>query len=59
MLDTLEKPVELWDTFKRESLHVAKDYFGEHPLSRGEYVTAEMLECVKKSCTDRLAGNRD
>ena len=31
VLDTLEDPEELWDTFKREALEAAKECIGERP----------------------------
>ena len=59
VLGTLEDPVELWDTFKRETLNAAKRCIGERPRSRGGFVSAETLENIEKSRAARLAGSRD
>ena len=59
VLDALEDPVELWDTFKRETLEAAIGYVGGHPRSRGEFASAEMLDIIEKSGSTRLAGSRD
>ncbi|KAG0717728.1 hypothetical protein GWK47_053853 [Chionoecetes opilio] len=37
VLGALEDPVELWDTFKRETLQAAKECIGEHPRSRRSF----------------------
>ena len=59
VLGALEDPVELWDTFKRETLLAAKDCIGERPRSRSGFASEEALECIEESRTARLAGNRD
>ena len=59
VLDTLEDPVDLWATFKRETLQAAKDCIGERPRSRSGVASEETLECIEESRTARLAGNRD
>ena len=59
VLDALEDPVELWDTFKRESLEAAKECIGERPRSRSGFVSRETMENIEKSRAARLAGDRD
>ncbi len=59
VLGALEDPVELWDTFKRETLKAAKECIGERPRSRGGFVSAETLENIEESRAARLAGNLD
>ena len=59
VLDTLEDPVELWDTFKRETLEAAKGCIGERPRSRGGFASRETLDSIEESRAARLAGNRD
>ena len=59
VLDTLEDPVELWDTFKRETLEAARGCIGERPRSRGGFASAETLDSIEESRAARLAGNRD
>ena len=59
VLGSLEDPVELWDTFKRETLQAAKDCIGERPRSRSGFASEETLECIEESRTARLSGNRD
>ena len=46
VLDTLEDPMELWDTFKRETLEAG-------------FASAETLDSIEKSRAARLAGSRD
>ena len=57
-LGALEDPVELWDTFKRETLAAAEDCLGARPRSRRGFVTRETLDLIEESRTARLAGNR-
>ncbi|KAG0721870.1 Ankyrin repeat and SOCS box protein 3 [Chionoecetes opilio] len=59
VLGALGDPVELWDTFKRETLQAAKECIGERPRSRRGFVSTETLEKIEESRTARLAGNRD
>ena len=59
VLGDLEDPVELWDTFKRETLEAAKECIGERPRSRSGFVSREALENIEKGRAARLAGNRD
>ena len=59
VLGALEDPVELWDTFKRETLEATKGNIVERPRSRGGVASAETLENIEKGGADRLAGNRD
>ncbi|KAG0724675.1 tRNA dimethylallyltransferase [Chionoecetes opilio] len=59
VLGALEDPVELWDTFKRETLQAAKECIGERPRSRRGFVSTETLEKIEESRAARLAGNRD
>ncbi|KAG0720099.1 Fanconi anemia group M [Chionoecetes opilio] len=42
--DVLGDPVELWDTFKRETLQAAKECIGEHPRSRRGFVARDAGE---------------
>ncbi|KAG0723374.1 Craniofacial development protein 2 [Chionoecetes opilio] len=49
VLGALGDPVELWDTFKRETLQAAKDCIGERPRSRRGFVSTETLEKIEKS----------
>ncbi|KAG0716589.1 DNA repair protein RAD50 [Chionoecetes opilio] len=44
VLSALGDPVELWDTFKRETLQAAKECIGERPRSRRGFVSTETLE---------------
>ncbi|KAG0713853.1 hypothetical protein GWK47_015271 [Chionoecetes opilio] len=59
VLGALGDPVELWDTFKRETLQAAKECIGERPRSRRDFVSTETLEKIEESRAARLAGNRD
>ncbi|KAG0728220.1 Prefoldin subunit 5 [Chionoecetes opilio] len=59
VLGALEDPVELWDTFKRETLQAAKECIGERPRSRRGFVSTKMLENVEESRAARLDGNQD
>ncbi|KAG0701131.1 FGGY carbohydrate kinase domain-containing protein [Chionoecetes opilio] len=54
-VDSLD-PVELWDTFKRETLQAAKECIGERSRSRRGFVSLENME---ESRAAGLAGNRD
>ena len=47
VLDTLEDPEELWDTFKRETLEAAKECIGERPRSRSGSTSVETLESIE------------
>ena len=58
VLDTLEDPEELWDTFKRETLEAAKECIGERPRSRSGFTSVETLESIESRAA-RLAGNHD
>ena len=57
--DALEDLVELWDTFKHETLEAAKECIGECLRSRSGFTSVEMLESTEESCTARLAGDCD
>ena len=59
VLDALEEPVDLWDTFKREILEAARGCVGRRPRSQDRFASAETLDSIEKSCTARLAGSRD
>ncbi|KAG0712637.1 Adapter molecule Crk [Chionoecetes opilio] len=59
VLCALGDPVELWDTFKRETLQGAKECIGERPRSRRGFVSTETLEKIEESRAARLAGNQD
>ncbi|KAG0710377.1 Craniofacial development protein 2 [Chionoecetes opilio] len=49
VLGALGDPVELWDTFKRETLQAAKECIGERPRSRRGFVSTETLEKIEES----------
>ncbi len=38
VLDALQDPVELWDTFKRETLSAAEECLGTRPRSRSGFI---------------------
>ncbi|KAG0723422.1 Transposon TX1 uncharacterized protein [Chionoecetes opilio] len=59
VLGAFGDPVELWDTFKRETQQAAKECIGERPRSRRGFVSTETLEKIEESRAARLAGNRD
>ena len=59
VLDLLEDPVDLWDTFKRETLEAARGCVGWRPRSQGGLASAETLDSIEKSRAARLAGSRD
>lgn len=46
VLGTLEDPIELWDTFKHETLQAAKECIGEHWRSRSGFALEKMLESI-------------
>ncbi|KAG0727072.1 hypothetical protein GWK47_035398 [Chionoecetes opilio] len=46
VLGALGDPVELWDTFKRETLQAVKECIGERPRSRRGFVSTETLEKI-------------
>ena len=58
VLGALDDPVELWDTFKRETLQAAKECVGERPRQRGGVASAGTLENIEESRAARLAGDR-
>ena len=55
VLDALKNPVELWDTFKRETLEAARGCL----RSRVGFASAETLNSIVKSFAARPAGSRD
>ncbi|KAG0729235.1 hypothetical protein GWK47_030741 [Chionoecetes opilio] len=57
--NVLEDPVELWDTFKHQTLQAAKECIGERPRSMRGFVSTGTLENIKESRAARLAGNQD
>ena len=57
VLGGLDGAVEMWDTFKRETLQAAKDCIGDRPRSRGGFASGETLQCIEESRTARLAGD--
>ena len=59
VLDALEDLVELWDTFKCETLEAARGYVGGHSRSQGGFASAETLDSIEKSHAARLAGSWD
>ena len=48
MLDAPEDPVELWDTFKRETLEPTRGCVGGRLRSWGGFTSAETLGSIKK-----------
>ena len=54
VLGALEDLVELWNTFKYETLEAAKGCIRESPRSQGRFASAETLDSIAW-----LAGNRD
>ena len=59
VLDTLEDPEELWDTYKCETLEAAKECIGERPRLRSGFTSVETLESIEESRAARLAGDQD
>ena len=59
VLDTLEDPEELWDTFNRETLEAAKECIGERPRSQSGFTSVKTLESIEESRAARLAGDHD
>ncbi|KAG0721718.1 Chitooligosaccharidolytic beta-N-acetylglucosaminidase [Chionoecetes opilio] len=59
VLGALEDPVELRDTFKRETLQAAKECIGERPRSRRGFVPTQTLEKIEESRAARLTGSQD
>ena len=59
VLDTLEDPEELWDTFKCETLEAAKECIGERLSSQSGFTTVETLESIEESRAARLAGDHN
>ena len=57
MLDALEDPVEMWNTFKCETLEAARGYIMGRPRSWGGFASANRLNSIEKSHISRLAGN--
>ena len=53
MLDALEDPVELWDTFFR----VPRNVLGYCPRTLSGFASLERLDSIEESCASRLAGN--
>ena len=49
VLDAIEDPVKLWETFKRETLEAAKWCVGWRPRSQGGIPSAETLDSIEKS----------
>ena len=58
-LDALEDPVELWDTFKHETLEIARRCVGGRPRSQDGFASAEGLESIEKRRAASLAGNQN
>ena len=59
VLDTLEDPEELWDTFNRETLEAAKECIGERPRSQSGFTSVKTLESIEERRAARLAGDHD
>ncbi len=57
MLDTLEDPEELWDTFKLETLKATEECVGELPRFRSGVASEETLRTIEEIRAARLAGN--
>lgn len=57
VLITLENPMEMWNTFKRETLLVSKD-IRERTRLRSSLNSEETLKYIKSRAA-RLVGNRD
>ena len=57
VLDTLQDPEELWDTFKRETLSAAGECLGARPRSRRGFISGETLDKIEESRAARLAGD--
>ena len=55
----LEDPIELWDTFKHETLETVRDCVGGRSRSQGGFALVETLDTIEKSRAARLAGSRD
>ena len=55
MLNTLEDPVELWDTFKHETLEGAQECIGECQRSWSSFTSVETLDSIEESCAARFA----
>ena len=53
----LEDPVELWDTFNRETLSAAGECLGARPRSRRGFISGETLDKIEESRAARLAGD--
>ena len=51
--------MELWDTFKRETLEDTKECIRERLRPQNVFALVETLESIEESHTARLAGNRD
>ncbi|XP_045110009.1 uncharacterized protein LOC123503949 [Portunus trituberculatus] len=58
-LDTIENPVELWETFKRETFEAAKECVGERSRSHRGLASVETLDSIEESRAARLADNRN
>ena len=59
VLDTLEDPEEMWNTFKRETLKVTEECVGERPRSRSGVASEDTLRNIEESRAARLAGDLD
>ena len=59
VLDTLEDPEELWDSFKRETLKATEECVGQRPRSRSGVASEETLQAIEESRAARLAGDLD
>lgn len=59
VLGTFDDPVELWDTFKKDTLEAEKKCTGEHSKSRGAFAKREALASNQEGRTSRLVRNRN
>ena len=59
VLDTLEDPEEMWNTFKRETLKVTEECVGERPRSRSGVASEDTLRNIEESRAARLVGDLD
>ena len=53
-LEGLRDPVQLWDTFKRNTLEAANECIGEKPRIKESFITSETLAAIEESRRARL-----
>lgn len=59
MLSTFENPVELWETFKRNTFAATGEDIGRHPSLRRGFGSGQTLANIEESHAARLTVNRD